>query len=117
MAEALWIRDEDRREFWSPTPGPTPAFGEYEVRHGFGYSIFKHECHELSQEVTMFMARDEPVKFTRVRIVNRGGQTRRLSLYSYLQWALGGSVGGSRRFDHYELRRRFASYLGDESSS
>ena len=43
----------------------------------------------------MFMARDEPVKFTRVRIVNRGGRTRRLSLYSYLQWALGGSVGES----------------------
>ncbi len=88
--EALWIRDEDLGQFWSPTPGPTPATGEYEVRHGFGYTAFQHTSHELSQEVTMFMARDEPVKFTRIRIENRSGRKRRLSLYSYLQWALGG---------------------------
>ncbi len=88
--EALWIRDEDRGVFWSPTPGPTPAPGEYEARHGFGYSVFKHSSHELLQEVTMFMARDEPVKLTRVRIVNRSGRSRRLSLCSYVRWALGG---------------------------
>jgi N,N'-diacetylchitobiose phosphorylase len=88
--DALWIRDEDRGVFWSPTPGPTPASGEYEVRHGFGYSVFKHASYELLQEVTMFMARDEPVKLTRVRIVNRSGRSRQLSLYSYVQWALGG---------------------------
>jgi len=33
--ESLWIRDEDHHEF-GRHPGPTPAAGEYEVRHGFG---------------------------------------------------------------------------------
>ncbi|HVT30792.1 MAG TPA: hypothetical protein VHE81_22495, partial [Lacipirellulaceae bacterium] len=89
-AEALWIRDEGTGVFWSPTPGPTPAPGDYEARHGFGYSTFKHASHELLQEVTIFMARDEPVKLTRLRIVNRSGRTRRLSLFSFVQWALGG---------------------------
>jgi cyclic beta-1,2-glucan synthetase len=88
--EALWIRDEDRKVFWSPTPGPTPANAEYEVRHGFGYSVFKNASQELLQEVTVFMSRDEPVKLTRVRITNRCGRNRRLSLFSYAQWALGG---------------------------
>jgi N,N'-diacetylchitobiose phosphorylase len=91
--EALWIRDEDRGVFWSPTPGPTPASSEYEVRHGFGYTVFKHASHDLSQEVTTFMARDEPIKLTRIRIVNRSGRKRRLSLFSYLQWTLGGLPG------------------------
>ena len=50
----------------------------------------EHTSHELSQEITMFMARDEPVKLTRIRLANRSGRTRRLSLFSYLQWALGG---------------------------
>jgi N,N'-diacetylchitobiose phosphorylase len=90
-AEALWIRDEDLKQFWSPTPGPTCAAGEYEVRHGFGYTTFRHTSHELSQETTMFMARDEPVKFSRVRIMNQSGRKRRLSIYSYIQWALGSS--------------------------
>lgn len=92
-SEALWIRDEDRGVFWSPTPGPTPTSNKYEVRHGFGYTVFEHESHELSQEVTMFMARDEPIKLTKIRIVNRGGKNRRLSLLSYLQWDLGGLPG------------------------
>ena len=38
----------------------------------------------------MFMAPDDPVKFTRLRIVNRSERTRRFSLFSYLHWALGG---------------------------
>ena len=92
-SEAVWIRDDDARVFWSPTPGPTPAASEYLVRHGFGYTVFEHTSHELSQELTMFMARDEPVKLTRLRLVNQSGRTRRLSLFSYLHWALGGLAG------------------------
>ncbi len=92
-SEALWIRDEDAGVFWSPLPGPTPAHSEYLVRHGFGYTVFEHTSHELSQEITMFMARDEPVKLTRLRLVNQSGRSRRLSLFSYLHWALGGLVG------------------------
>ena len=38
----------------------------------------------------MFMAREDPVKITRLRLVNRSDRTRRLSLFSYLHWALGG---------------------------
>jgi N,N'-diacetylchitobiose phosphorylase len=89
-SEAIWIRDEERNIFWSPTPGPTPARGEYEVRHAFGYTTFHHASHELAQEVTMFVPREEAVKLTRIRITNCGTKARRLSLFSYLQWALGG---------------------------
>jgi cyclic beta-1,2-glucan synthetase len=88
--EALWVRDEDRKLFWSPTPGPTPSRSEYEVSHGFGYTTFRHTSHELSQQVTVFMARDESVKLTRVHIVNQSRRKRRLSLFSYVHWALGG---------------------------
>lgn len=89
-SEAFWIRDENQRVFWSPTPGPTPACGEYEVRHGFGYTRFRHISHDLLQELTSFMPRHDGVKLTRIRITNLCADTRRLSLFSYLQWALGG---------------------------
>ncbi len=89
-SEAFWIRDEDAGVFWSPMPGPTPAASNYIVRHGFGYTRFEHESHGLWQEATMFVAREDPVKITRLRLVNRSGRTRRLSLFSYLHWALGG---------------------------
>ena len=89
-AEAIWIRDEDAGVFWSVTPGPTPAPAEYIVRHGFGYTVFEHESYELAQETTMFVAREDPVKITRLRVVNRSARPRRLSLFSYVHWALGG---------------------------
>jgi cyclic beta-1,2-glucan synthetase len=90
-SEAVWIRDEESGLFWSPTPGPTPAPHEYRARHGFGYTIFEHDSYDLAQEVTMFMAPDDPVKLIRLRVVNRSGRTRRLAIFSYLHWALGDS--------------------------
>jgi len=89
-SDAVWIRDEDESVFWSPTPGPLAASSDYVVRHGFGYTKFEHECRELKQETTVFVAREEPVKITRLRIENRSGRVRRISIFSYLQWALGG---------------------------
>jgi cyclic beta-1,2-glucan synthetase len=88
-AEAIWIRDEEARTFWSVTPGPTPAGVPHEVRHGFGYTTFQHVSHGIEQELTLFMAPDEPVKLARVRLVNRGRVARQLSLFSYAHLALG----------------------------
>jgi N,N'-diacetylchitobiose phosphorylase len=88
--EALWLHDEDDGAFWSPTPGPTPTNADYVVRHGMGYSVFEHTSHGLAQEVTVFMAREKPLKLTRVRIRNTSNSPRRLSLYSYVHWGLGG---------------------------
>ena len=48
-AEAVYIRDDDSGELWSPTPLPIREPGSsYVVRHGFGYSRFEHHSHDLS---------------------------------------------------------------------
>ncbi len=95
--EALWLRDEEARVFWSPQPGPAPAGGGYEVRHGFGYSEWRHTSHELAQEVTSFVALDAPLKITRIRITNRSGRPRRLSLFGYARLVLGMQPGEDAR--------------------
>jgi N,N'-diacetylchitobiose phosphorylase len=107
-AEAVWIRDEDAGIFWSATPGPTPAPAEYVVRHGFGYTTFEHESFELSQETTMFMARQDPLKIMRLRLVNHSNQPRRLSLFSYVHWAIGGLACETRDSisTEYDARHR-----------
>jgi cyclic beta-1,2-glucan synthetase len=87
--EALWIRDEDARRYWSPQPGPTPGPGRYEVRHGFGRTRWRHASHELEQEVWTLVAPDAPVKLTRVRLVNRAERARHLSVFSYARLVLG----------------------------
>jgi cyclic beta-1,2-glucan synthetase len=87
--EALWIRDEAAGLFWSPQPGPTPARAAYEARHGFGESSWRHESHELAQEVVTLVAADAPVKLTRLVLENRSARERRLSVFSYAQLVLG----------------------------
>ncbi len=88
-SEAIYLRDRDSGEFWSLAPGPVPQNVSYEVRHGWGYTIYRHESQGLSQELTQFVPRVEPVKINRIVITNNGDQPRRLSLYGYVQWELG----------------------------
>ncbi|HEU4630351.1 MAG TPA: hypothetical protein VFS08_11445 [Gemmatimonadaceae bacterium] len=87
--EALYLRDEESGVFWSPLPGPVPGAGPYEVRHGFGYTLWRHEGMGLAHEVVQFVPRHDPVKLTRLRLTNTGGRPRRLTLWSYAQLVLG----------------------------
>lgn len=86
--EAFYIRDEDACLYWSPLPGPVPG-GAYEVRHGFGYSHYRHLSHGLEQETWQFVPLEDSVKITRIKISNRSGRPRRLSLFAYQQIVLG----------------------------
>ncbi|HEX9894440.1 MAG TPA: hypothetical protein VGA78_10985, partial [Gemmatimonadales bacterium] len=88
--EALYLRDEEQDVYWSPLPGPAPGPDGYEVRHGFGYSIWRHSSMGLEQEVVAFVPRHDPLKLTRLRIRNPGSKTRKLSLIAYVEWVLGG---------------------------
>jgi N,N'-diacetylchitobiose phosphorylase len=91
--EAVWIRDDDTGEVWSAQPGPTPADAPYEARHGFGWSRWSHESHELAHEVTAFVAERDPVKLVTVRLENQTGRPRRLAVVSYAALVLGANPG------------------------
>jgi cyclic beta-1,2-glucan synthetase len=96
--EALYLRDDESGSFWSPLPGPVPAAADYEMRHGLGYSICRHESAGIEQETLIYAARHAPVKFIRVRLVNSSRGARRLSLFSYARLVLGALPEESGRF-------------------
>ncbi len=87
--EALYLRDEDAQVFWSPTPGPVPGAGAYEVRHGFGSTIWRHESQELTQEVLAFVPQEDPLKIVRLRVRNTAQVARRISAFFFAEWILG----------------------------
>jgi len=91
--EALYLRDEDSNHFWSLTPGPIPQPVSYEIRHGFGYSRYRHLSQNVQQEVWLFTAREEPVKLILIRLHNPSRQPRRLSLFAYARLVLGALPG------------------------
>ena len=41
--EALYLRDEETGEVWTPTPLPSGAGQPYRATHGAGYTIFEHQ--------------------------------------------------------------------------
>jgi len=87
--EALYIRDEDTGEFWSPTPLPARGRSGYVCRHGFGYSVFEHFEAGIASELFTYVAMDAPVKFVVVKLRNRSQRPRRLSLTGYWELVLG----------------------------
>ena len=92
LADVVYVRDEDTQTFWSVTPQPVPQAVSYEVRHGFGYTVFCHESHQLRQRLTVFVDRHAPVKIGLLRLENRSDQARKLTIFRYAQWVLGGEA-------------------------
>ena len=64
--EAFFLRDEASGRFWSPSPLPRRGEGSYTCRHGFGYSVFEHAEDGIVTELTVYVALDTAVKFTRL---------------------------------------------------
>ncbi|MCJ7434188.1 MAG: hypothetical protein MUO77_11945, partial [Anaerolineales bacterium] len=88
-SEAIYLRDEDTGQVWSPTPLPVRADAPYLIRHGAGYSIFEHASHGLEQNVRVFAVPNEPVKIIHLKLRNTTTHMRRISVTYYAEWVLG----------------------------
>jgi cyclic beta-1,2-glucan synthetase len=87
--EAVYLRDEQTGQYWSPTPLPARGATPYVVRHGFGYTVFEHTEHGIASELWVYVAMDAPVKFTVLKLRNISGRPRRVSVTGYWEWVLG----------------------------
>jgi cellobiose phosphorylase len=87
--EAIYIRDDQTGQFWSPTPLPARGATPYVIRHGFGYTVFEHTEFGIASELWVYVAMDAPVKFSVLKLRNVSGRPRRLSVTGYLEWVLG----------------------------
>ena len=97
--EAIYVRDEESGEFWSPTALPIREAGQpYMARHGQGYSRFEHVSHGISLELLQFVPLEDPIKISRLTVRNASGRRRRLSVTAYVEWVLGVSRSASAPF-------------------
>jgi len=94
--ELIYVRDDDTGAFWSPTPEPAGSGARYVVRHAAGYTTFEHDTRGLRHELTLFVSDTQLVKYSRLRIENRGQSPRRLSVFGVVEWVLGGNRESSR---------------------
>ena len=88
-AEVVYLRDEDSGRVWTPTALPIRGTEACLARHGFGYSVFERSCDGLHCELWVYVALDAAVKFSVLKVHNRSGRERRLSVTGYVEWLLG----------------------------
>ncbi len=94
--EAVFLRDEETGAVWSPTPRPTPDLHAYEIRHGAGYTAFRHVSHGLQQALRVFVDAVDPVKIASLRLTNCWQRPRRITVTYYAEWVLGLQVDAGR---------------------
>ncbi len=91
-SEALFVRDEETEESWSPTPGPLPRTqesGRFLIRHSAGLTRFERVANGIRHELEVFVDAKDPVKFSLLTLTNESGVLRRLSVVAYNEWVLG----------------------------
>lgn len=96
--EAIYVRDEDSLQVWSPTARPIRDGGAYTARHGHGYSRFAHQANGIALDLLQFVPLEDPVKISRLTLSNLSAGRRRLSVTAYVEWVLGTARGASGPF-------------------
>lgn len=88
-AEAVYLRDDETGQVWSPTPLPAGGLAPTNVYHGAGFTSYAQEQYRLATELTVFVPADDPVKVVRLHVTNRGDRPRKLSAAFFAEWVLG----------------------------
>jgi cellobiose phosphorylase len=93
----FYVRDGDC--VWSPgwKPCRTPL-ESYECRHGMGYSLIAGMRNGVAAEALFFVPLGTWGEVQRLRLVNRGGETKRLQIFSFVEWCLWNAVSDMENF-------------------
>ncbi len=101
----IYLKDLENGKYWSPTYKPTiRKLDEYVCRHGLGYTVIQSLYEDIESTITFFVPREDPLEVWIVKIKNRTDRTRKLELYTYLEWWLG---------TIYDIDRQFHSLFYD----
>jgi len=106
--EALYLVDLASKRRFSPVSA-VECHDEviYETLHGLGWSKFASEHDGIACELTHTVDKEQPLRFSRLRLTNRGNGGRRLRLYNYVEWVLGNNRAKTAPFiiPAYDVRR------------
>lgn len=86
----VYLRDDESGDYWSvswqPVGKPLDQ-AKYTCRHGMSYSVYECDYRDIFASQKMSVAMDDPVEIWDVRIKNNSDRTRKLSVFSYLEFS------------------------------
>lgn len=86
----VYVRDDDSGEYWSLSWQPVGgdlSKARYEARHGLSYSRFLCERNGILGSQTLFVPLGDAAELWDVRLENRSGRPRRLSVFGYCEFS------------------------------
>lgn len=86
----IYLRDDESGDYWSaswqPVGKPLDRFKSV-CRHGTGYTIIASEYDEIRSETAYFVPLGQSYEIWKVKIANLGSKTRKLSVFTYVEYA------------------------------
>lgn len=88
-SEAIYIKDQKSKTYWSATPGPSNIESVYKIRHGFGYSVFETTQNDIQSILSVYVSDQESIKYYVLDIQNISAHNKSISVTGYVEWVLG----------------------------
>lgn len=108
IGKYIYIRDDDTNEVWGATYKPMDKCGEdYEVVHGFGYSIFTHTYNGIKSSLKVFLSKEHKIEFLHITLKNISKIKRRLSVFCYAELYLSNFPEENREFHNIFMEGNF----------
>lgn len=86
----IYVKDRDSGEIWSLTWQPVGRHLEaYRVHHGFGYTRVESRVAEIRGDLLYFVPPGDHLEIWQALLHNESNRVRRLSVYGYVEFALG----------------------------
>jgi N,N'-diacetylchitobiose phosphorylase len=86
----FYLRDRDSGDYWSsswqPVGKPLDVYSST-CRHGMGYTVITSAYSGISTETTYFVPLGQTFEYWRMRVKNTGSTPRRLSVFTYCEFA------------------------------
>ena len=95
----IYVRDNDSKEFWSPSWQPTRhKLQNYSCRHGMGYSIIGSEYKEIEACTRYFVPLDDNLEIWQLTITNRRQRATSMSIFGGVEFCLWDAQDDSANF-------------------
>jgi N,N'-diacetylchitobiose phosphorylase len=86
----FYLRDRDSGDYWSaswqPVGKPLDVYSS-SCRHGMGYTVITSAYSEVQTESSYFVPLEQTFEYWRLRVTNTGASPRRLSVFTYCEFA------------------------------
>ncbi|KKO45206.1 glycosyl transferase [Arsukibacterium ikkense] len=88
-AEAIYVQDLISGQLITASCTPVNDGGPYSACHGFGYSRFQHHAQGLQLSLLQYVPLNDPIKISRLTLLNTSTKPRQLQVTAYAEWVLG----------------------------